>query len=408
MKPYNRPTAGEGPITVTVAGDGGTDLLEVDTTPDDDTTRTSTLTFTNADYAAKTVRVSASEDEDAVNDVEALTHTVSGDDAGLISATTMVTITDNDTRGVTVSRPSVDVAEGGTETYTVNLDTKPVGDEKGRVTVTITGASGDVTVNPSQLTFFAAPATDEAPWYEAQQVTVSAAPDDDAEIDSAVTLRHIVRGGDYEGLRGVDSVKVTIREGQEKGITVNPSELTVPEGDSRTYTVRLDSMPTGTVTVTVRGASGDVTVRPSRLTFTTSTWDEEREVKVSAAQDGDAEPDASVTLTHSASGGGYDRVSGGTVTVTVMEDDTQDKRILITPRALDVREGLEAKTYSVELNTKPTGTVTVRLTADSITQAKDQSLDVRPTTMRFSPRNWNVPQVVTVRAEEDDDGTGTE
>ena len=404
VKPYNRPTVADGAITVTVAGDGaGTDLV-VDTTPDDDPI-TSTLTFTNADYAAKTVRVIASEDQDAVNDVVVLTHTVSGDASNLISATTTVTITDNDTQGVTVSRPSLEVAENGTGTYTVNLDTKPVGDEKGRVTVTITGASGDVTVNPSQLTFFAAPAENEAPWHEAQPITVRAAPDDDAEIDSAVTLRHTVRGGDYEGLRGVDSVKVTIRESQTKGITVNPSELTVPEGDSLTYTVRLDSMPTGTVTVMVRGASGDVTVRPSRLTFTTSTWDEEQEVKVSAAQDGDAEPDASVTLTHFASRGGYDRVFGGTVTVTVQEDDTQDKRILITPRALDVREGLEAKTYSVELNTKPTGTVTVRLTAESITAAKAQSLDVRPTTMRFSPRNWNVPQVVTVRAEEDDDGT---
>ena len=404
VKPYNRPTEADGEIIVTVAGDGaGTDLV-VDTTPDDDPI-TSTLTFTNADYAAKTVRVIASEDEDAVNDVVVLTHTVSGDASNLISATTTVTITDNDTQGVTVSRPSLEVAENGTGTYTVRLDTKPVGDEKGRVTVTITGASGDVTVNPSQLTFFAASAANEAPWHEAQPITVRAAPDDDAEIDSAVTLRHTVRGGDYEGLRGVDSVKVTIRESQTKGITVNRSELTVPEGGSLTYTVRLDSMPTGTVTVMVRGASGDVTVRPSRLTFTTSTWDEEQEVKVSAAQDGDAEPDASVTLTHFASRGGYDGVFGGTVEVTVQEDDTQDKRILITPRALDVREGLEAKTYSVELNTKPTGTVTVRLTVASIAAAKAQSLDVRPTTMRFSPRNWNVPQVVTVRAEEDDDGT---
>ena len=352
--------------------------------------------------------VTAADDEDAVNDIVLLTHTVGSGTNLPISATVRVTINDNETRGVTVIPTSLDVAENGTATYIVRLDSKPVGDAAGRVTVTVTGASGDVTVNPSQLTFYADAMTGEIPWHDAQEVMVSAAPDDDAEVDSAVTLQHTVRGGDYDGLRGVDSVRVTIRESQTKGITVSRPELPIEEGSAGTYTVRLDSMPTGTVTVMVLGASGDITVRPSRLTFTTSTWDEAQEVRVSAAHDGDADQDAAVTLTHSASGGGYDRVTGGMVTVTVTEDDTADKRILITPRILDVREGMEARTYSVELNTEPTGTVTVRLTAESITTAQAQSLDVRPTTMRFSPRNWNVPQVVTVRALEDDDGTANQ
>ena len=382
-------------ITVGVAGDSGTDL----------TVDPSTLTFSHANYTAETVMVTAVDDEDAVNDIVLLTHTVGSGTNLPISATVRVTINDNETRGVTVIPTSLEVAENGTATYTVNLDSKPIGDAAGRVTVTVTGASGDVTVNPSQLTFYADATTDQIPWHDVQEVMVRAAPDDDAEVDSAVTLQHTVRGGDYDGLRRVDSVRVTIRESQTKGLTVSRSELPIEEGSAGTYTVQLDSMPTGTVTVMVHGDSGDITVRPSRLTFTTSTWDEAQEVRVSAAHDGDAEQDVAVTLTHSASGGGYDRVTGGMVTVTVTEDDTADKLILITPRILDVREGMEARTYSVELNTEPTGTVMVRLTAESITMAQAQSLDVRPTTMRFSPRNWNVPQVVTVRALEDDDGT---
>ena len=47
----------------------------------------------------------------------------------------------------------------------------------------------------------------------------------------------------------------------------------------------------------VRGASGDVTVDPSRLTFTTSTWNKRKRSSVEAGQDDDAEPDAFVTLT---------------------------------------------------------------------------------------------------------------
>ena len=73
------------------------------------------------------------------------------------------------------------------------------------------------------------------------------------------------------------------------------------------------------MTVMVRDVSGDITVKPSRLTFTTSTWDDPQKVSVKASQDADGEPDPAVTLTHAASGGGYDRVTGGTVTVTINE-----------------------------------------------------------------------------------------
>ena len=279
------------------------------------------------------------------------------------------------------------------------------------MTVTVTGASGDVTVTPSQLTFVSDGDSDNA-WFKARPVTVSAAKDGDAEIDAAVTLGHTVRGGDYDRLRGVDSVRVTIRESQTKGITVDTTGMDIPEGETGipeggtgTYTVKLNSQPTGTVTVMVRGASGDVTVRPSRLTFTTSTWDEEQEVEVNAGQDADAESDAAVRLTHSASGGGYNGVTGGEVTVIIREGDTGTKGVAVSPRALTVTEGSTADTYTVVLNTEPTGTVRIRLTTGSLAEAEEQSLDVRPTTLTFTQRNWNIPQVVTVRAEEDDDGT---
>ena len=76
-----------------------------------------------------------------------------------------------------------------------------------------------------------------------------------------------------------------------KSPDVATSSLTVGEGMTGMYSVRLESQPTGTVTVMVRGASGDVTVKPSRLVFTTGNWDEEQMVEVKAGQDDDAEPD---------------------------------------------------------------------------------------------------------------------
>ena len=51
------------------------------------------------------------------------------------------------------------------------------------------------------------------------------------------------------------------------------------------------------MTVTVAGASGDVTVAGSPLTFTTSNWDQPQTVTVSAGTDTDTATDPDVTLT---------------------------------------------------------------------------------------------------------------
>ena len=356
---------------------------------------------------AQTVTVMAAEDDDGVDDIATLTHTVGSE--LVVSRKLAVTVTDNDRRGVTVSRTSLEIPEGADGTYTVALVTEPTG----TVTVAIAGASGDVTVKPSQLTFAV---TGTNAWFNAQQVTVSAADDDDGVPDAAVTLRHTVRGGDYDRLSGVDNVRVTITENDRRSLTVMPDSLPIMEGETGTYTVELDSRPTGTVTVRVRGASGDVTVDPSRLIFTTGTWSTPQEVEVTAGQDADAEPDSVVTLTHAASGGGYNGVTGGTVTVTIGEDDIDQKGVTVTPTALTVDEGGPAMSYTVVLNSEPTGTVSVRLggltapgsgNADTSTPATSQSLVVTPTRLAFTRGSWSIPQAVTVRAPEDDDGNGT-
>ena len=312
---------------------------------------------------------------------------------------------------MTITQTSLEVTEGGTATYSILLDSQPVGDAENRVTVTIGGVSGDVTVDPSQLIF-----TDED-WSTAQEVDVTAATDDDGVTDAPVTLTHTVRGGDYDGTRA-GSVRVTIEEIHESGIIVDTtlapdedpdvatSSLTVGEGMTGMYSVRLESQPTGTVTVMVRGASGDVTVKPSRLIFTTSNWDEEQMVEVKAGQDDDAEPDLDVELTHVASGGGYSGVTSGPVTVMITDDDTHRKGVIVTPTALSVTEGGASARYTVVLGTEPTGTV--KITLGGLAAAKTESLVVNPTSLTFTRGNWKRPQPVTVTAAEDDDATGAE
>ena len=87
------------------------------------------------------------------------------------------------------------------------------------------------------------------------------------------------------------------------GITVSKTTLTVDEGGSETYTVKLDTVPSDDVTVEIGGESGDISANHRSLTFTSSSWNTPQTVTLSAAEDLDAVDDR-VALTHSASGGG--------------------------------------------------------------------------------------------------------
>ena len=70
------------------------------------------------------------------------------------------------------------------------------------------------------------------------------------------------------------------------GVSVIPTSLTIDEGGSDTYTVKLTTAPTGSVTITptVTPTNTDVTTDQATLTFTTSNWNTAQTVTVSAAR----------------------------------------------------------------------------------------------------------------------------
>ena len=105
------------------------------------------------------------------------------------------------------------------------------------------------------------------------------------------------------------------------GVTVYPTVLTIPEGNSDTYTVVLQLQPTEdvTVAVTVPGGS-DASVNPASLTFTEDNWDDSQTVTVTTQADTD-DADDTVTLSHTVSGGNYQGVTAENVTVTIAEVD---------------------------------------------------------------------------------------
>ena len=370
-----------GPVTVTPSVSGSADV----------TVSPATLTFTTQGWdQAQTVTVSAAQDADAANDEATVSHTVSGGDYGSVTASDVgVTVEDDDDRGVEVSATELSVPEGDSRTYTVVLSSQPAGPVT--VTPSVSG-SADVTVSPSELTF-----TTQS-WDQAQTVTVSAAQDADAANDEA-TVSHTVSGGDY-GSVTVSDVEVTVADDDDRGVEVSSTALSVPEGDSRTYTVVLSSQPDGPVTVTPSvSGSADVTVSPSELTFTTQSWDQAQTVTVSTAQDADAANDEA-TVSHTVSGGDYGSVTASDVGVTVEDDD--DRGVEVSPTALPVPEG-DSRTYTVVLESQPAGPVTV---TPSVSGSAD--VTVSPSELTFTTQSWDQAQTVTVSTAQDADAANDE
>ena len=406
VKLNTQPTAD---VTVAISGHAGTALTLSGTTLVSDS-----LTFTSENWSTpQTVAVNAGA-VTADTDVT-LVHGISGGDYGSVTAAdvavTVVDIPENQVTiqvGVTLSRQALTVPEGGSNTYEVVLGHQPTGD----VTVTVSvddTTNNDVTTEEGSLVFTT------ANWNEPQTVTVRAAEDDDALTDSNVTVSHTVGGANYEGVV-VPGLTVSITEDDAVGVTIDPTTLTVTEGDADgvSYTVVLTSQPAGDVTVTVSGYSGtDLTLsgtglsNDGELTFTTENWATARTVKVTAAEDDDADQDDDVTLAHaisSADDSDYNALGDQSVTVTITENDAVG--VSITPTNLTIDEGDAAgASYTVALTSQPAGDVTVTISSHAGTDLTVSGTTLTNNVLTFTDQNWGTAQTVKVVAGEDDDAT---
>ena len=384
-----------GAVTVTITSDGQA------------VAEPAQLVFTANDWAtARTATAVAQPDDDGDNASVTLTHTAGGADypapPAAVTADVTVTVTDDDQPGLWVSATTLAVAEPGTGTYTVRLNTEP----GGAVTVGIadTTSNADVSVGPSALEF------GTADWNTAQAVTVTVTADADAADDTA-TLRHTVTGtGDtsaYPTTLAAVEVAVTVADPDTAAVTVSATALALLETGpgSGTYTVVLGTEPTGPVTVTIASSdAGAVSRAPAALTFSTTTWATAQTVVATAVADADA-VDERVTLTHTLTGAaeyagsaGPPAVVGVTVAaVTVTVEDDEEQGLTLNPTAVTVAEDGAAGTYTVVLDSEPTAPVVVRIGSDNT------EVHAMPGLLQYTAISWATAQSVTVRADADAD-----
>ena len=389
---------------VIAEGGAGTYTMVLDKEPTADVTVTlsddgtdvsvggSPATFTTTNWASpQTVTVFAADDGNSEDETVTITHTIAGaaEYAALDPELLEVTVSDNDkSAGLTLSTTSLTIDEGDDEgmTYTVVLDAAPTGAVTVAVSVQEEDAQG-VTVDPASLSF------DADNWETAQEVTVKAGHDDDA-APGTVTLIHTVTAYGRTTV-ATEQVTVTVNDDDVAGLNVTASAVEIAEGSSVSYDVQLATEPSANVTVTVGGASGDVSVNPSQFTFTVGNWDRVQTVMVSAGADADTDVDPVVELTHSATGASeYSSASLPGVSVTVKE--AAIAAVVVSRTALTVVEGSVGEVYRLTLTQAPvageTVTVTVGSPADISTSTTSASLDAS---------NWSTGVMVRVTSPDD-------
>ena len=297
---------------------------------DTDVTVSAALTFTPTDWdQAQTVTVSAARDVDAANDTATIGHTISGADYGANSVTAddvPVTVEDDETAvTLTVNPTAVDEDGSGigvTVTGTLDGVTR---DAPTTLTVSV-GVSDDAAtegtdyaaVNDLSLTIPTGQASGTATF------TLTTTDDVIDEPDEAVSITGTSQDAGFE----VIGTTLAITDNDERGVTVSPTDLTLAEGATATYTVVLDTEPTDTVTLTPSvSGSPDLTFTPSSLTFTSSDWDTAKTVTVSATEDDDAYHDSSI-VSHVAEGAEYTSLVDGELSVTISDNEVTSQGVL--------------------------------------------------------------------------------
>jgi hypothetical protein len=343
--------------------------------------------------------------------------------------------------GVTVSEDQLDVARGGDPaTFTVALTSKPT------AKVTITVAQGDPTkppgvggaanglptiaplpgggdplqISPTTLTF-----TPDN-WDTPQTVTVGPPTSGSGPQFDILTLTAASDDSNYSNLF-IPPIAVSVSDpnAEQAGVVVSAEDLKVARGgDPTTFTVALASKPSANVTITVAQAqtpaptaNGDVSIlplpgpgdplqiSPTTLTFTPDNWNTAQTVTVGPPTTGSGDQFDQLTLTVASDDTNYNNLAIPPVGVYVADPNAALAGVTVSEDHLDLARGGDPATFTVALTSKPTANVTITVAQGDPTMLAGSAvtrpigsdpLQISPTTLTFTPDNWDTPQTVTV------------
>lgn len=312
---------------------------------------------------------------------------------------------------------AVEPQQAGTDLILVSLDEDPmVTDESGdtavfSVVLAQAPAEGTSVILPlsvsdptegqlsaSQLEF-----TPEN-WDVEQDVTVTGVDDGlvDGDQDYEVVFGAAVSDDPVFAGQDAGSIPVTNLDDDEPSIEVSKTSLSTSEGGGNdSFTVWLGAEPVSSVTLQVTSSdTGEASVSPSQLTFTTENWDKPQQVIVTGVDDLVVDGNQAYTVTVAPLSGNalYQAAAPKVLNGTNADDD--EAGITLSTFELTLNEG-ETSGFSVGLTSVPFAEVTVQISGVSQDDA-----EISASVIQFIPPGIS-GQFVTLTAVEEDMVDGT-
>ena len=298
-------------------------------------------------------------------------------------------ITDNDAT-VLVNEPVIglEIEEGGaTDSFSLALSSAP----EAEVTIEII-SDDEAIAEPTSLTF--TPGNFNIP----QVVTIAAVNDTDIEGPhiSTISFMAISADSNYDGI-SIPSVtaEVVDNDPAEVIVTQTAASTNITEGGATdNISIVLNRPPTNNVTVTII-TDDQSTANRETIVFTPENATIPVAVVIQAEDDVTIEGEHSSTIDFEVTSEDpdFDGLAIESVLATITDNDGAEIDIDLSG-TVSVTEGGEPDTFTVVLPSQPTADVT-------ITIETDEETTVSPSTLIFTPENFNEPQEVEVIAVND-------
>jgi hypothetical protein len=296
--------------------------------------------------------------------------------------------------GFTISSISRDTEESGTQaTFTVKLKSQP----SGNVSIGVSSSDiGEGVVSVSNLTFTS------NNWNTNQTVAVTGV--DDGLVDGNQFFKILLAPatGNDTNYNGLDPSDVSVTNIDINSISFNISPIsgnTTESGEKASFTAKMNSRPTSDVTIALSSSDiGEGTISSSSLTFTSVNWNANQTVTVAGVDDDliDGNQIYFIILGDAASAdNSYDGLDIPDVSVTNIDNNSISFNI--SSISGNTTESGGTAFFTMKLNSPPTNDVTIALSSSDIGEGT-----VSPSSLTFTPINWNIDQNVIVAGVNDD------
>ncbi len=363
--------------------------------PTEGTTEPSSLVFTPENYATpQTVRVTGVDDAFVDGNVAySIRLSIASNDAVYarqVLPTIAATNLDNDVANVIVTAPfgGLRVSEAGTSaSFTVRLIGQPMSNVVFPLTV---DKPGEAKLSASSIVFtpdnYAAPKT----------ITVTGVNDFIADGSQPFTINigpSVSTDPAFNRLRP-PSVTGLNADNDRVGVSLSPLIVTLSEGARGTATIRLLSQPTAAVKVVFESRDTTELLTPAPITLNAGNYRTGVAIPLQAVKDSLVDSNVQVLLrvrSLISSDRNYNIPNVTSTTIRVTVNNIDQGSIRVSKTALSLTEGQSA-TLQVSLRARPA--VTVRVLLRSTNTALGNA---SPSSLVFTPTNYNLPQTVTVR-----------